>query len=66
MATLSEERADLTEVAGIVPGLAEFGQNTCLFASRCHMADEQCFQQRPIEQLFDGQHLSACWHAENV
>ena len=66
MATLTEERAELTEVAGIVPGLAEFGQDVCLFASRCDKADQQCLQARPIEQHFDNQQLSACWHADKV
>lgn len=66
MATLTEERAELTEVPGIVPGLAEFGQDVCLFASRCDKADQQCLQARPIEQHFDNQQLSACWHADKV
>jgi len=65
-ATVTEERAELTEVAGIVPSLAEFGQNACLFASRCNLADQHCLQTRPVEHHFDSQQISACWHAENV
>ena len=63
MATLTDQRAELTEISGIVPGLAEFGQDACLFASRCHLADQQCVQSRPPEQRFDAAHLCACWHA---
>jgi len=63
MATLTEERTELTEISGIVPSLSEFGQDACLFASRCHLADQQCRQARPPEQRFDTQQRCACWHA---
>lgn len=66
LATLTEERAELTEISGIVPSLAEFGQDACLFASRCNMVEQQCLQARPVEQVFDTQQLSACWRAEQV
>jgi len=66
MTTLTEERAELTEVAGIVPALSEFGQNACLFASRCQLADDQCLSLRPKEQRFGDNHRTACWHAEKV
>jgi oligopeptide/dipeptide ABC transporter ATP-binding protein len=66
MATLTDERHELTEVAGIVPPLREFGQDRCLFASRCQMASQQCHDKRPPEAIFDGGQKSACWHAEAV
>ncbi len=66
MATLSDQRAALTEISGIVPGLAEFGQDACLFASRCHLASQQCLQARPIEQHSNTQQLVACWHTGEV
>ncbi len=66
MATLTEQRAELTEISGIVPSLAEFGQDTCLFASRCHLANQQCLQARPTEQHFNEQQLVACWRAGEV
>lgn len=66
MTTLTEERHALTEVSGIVPGLAEFGQDACLFASRCDLADDRCRQKRPEESVIDSAQLSACWHAEQV
>jgi len=66
MATLTDKRAELTEISGIVPGLEEFGQDACLFASRCYLANQQCLQARPTKQHFSEQQLVACWHAEKV
>lgn len=65
-ATVTDERADLTEVPGIVPGLREFGRDTCLFASRCTLSQPRCLEQRPTEQHFDNGHTSACWFAQDV
>jgi oligopeptide/dipeptide ABC transporter ATP-binding protein len=62
---LTEERAELTEIEGIVPPLAEFGQDACLFASRCPLSTDQCVARRPPLKRFDGQR-SACWYAEAV
>lgn len=66
MATLTDERQELTEVPGIVPSLREFGQDRCLFASRCKLVSERCMDKRPVEVEFDGGQKSACWHAEAV
>ncbi len=66
VATLTDERPELTEVRGIVPSLREFGRDTCLFASRCDRADEKCRSKRPQEMGFDGDQWSACWHAEEL
>lgn len=66
MATLSDQREALTEISGIVPGLEAFGQNACLFASRCHLASQQCLQARPLEQRANTQQLVACWHTGQV
>jgi oligopeptide/dipeptide ABC transporter ATP-binding protein len=66
MADLTEARAELTEIPGIVPGLGEFGQDRCLFAARCPMVTEKCNTARPPEAGFpNGQH-AACWRAEEV
>jgi oligopeptide/dipeptide ABC transporter ATP-binding protein len=65
LAELTEARPDLTEVPGIVPSLASFGDDACLFASRCDMADEQCRTSRPPEVGFGGQN-SACWKANQL
>ncbi len=66
MATLTDERHELTEIAGIVPPLREFGQDRCLFASRCSMVTQQCLDNRPPEAMFGDGQRSACWHAEAV
>ncbi len=66
IATLTEERPELTEVAGIVPSLRDFGRDQCLFASRCDRADQQCKSSRPPEIEFDDGQSSACWHAEQL
>jgi len=66
VANLTEDRQELTEVAGIVPSLREFGKDRCLFASRCNMVDQKCLDKRPPEVEFDGGQKSACWKAESV
>ncbi|MBL4767331.1 MAG: ABC transporter ATP-binding protein, partial [Rhodobacteraceae bacterium] len=66
LANLTKERVELTEVPGIVPPLSEFGQDRCLFASRCGQVTQQCLDQRPPEMEFAGNQRSACWHAEAV
>lgn len=66
MKVLTEERHTLTEVAGIVPSLTEFGKNQCLFASRCGQVTQQCIDGRPPEIPFENGQMSACWHAEAV
>ncbi|MGJ8545062.1 MAG: ABC transporter ATP-binding protein [Sulfitobacter sp.] len=66
MAELTEARPELTEVPGIVPGLGEFGQDLCLFASRCPKVTDQCRAARPPEKAFANAQMSACWHAEEM
>jgi oligopeptide/dipeptide ABC transporter ATP-binding protein len=66
VANLTDERHALTEVSGIVPPLREFGQNRCLFASRCSMVSQKCLDKRPPEINFEAGQSSACWHAEAV
>jgi oligopeptide/dipeptide ABC transporter ATP-binding protein len=66
VANLTQERHDLTEVAGIVPSLREFGKDRCLFASRCTDATQQCLDARPPEMEFENGQRSACWHAKDV
>jgi oligopeptide/dipeptide ABC transporter ATP-binding protein len=66
MATLTDERHELTEVAGIVPPLREFGRDQCLFASRCHKVSQSCLDGRPPDALFEQGQNAACWHAESL
>ena len=64
--TITEERPELLEIPGIVPPLAQFGQNRCLFASRCTYATDQCRQQRPEEIVRHNDQLAACWHTDRL
>ncbi|MEO0379227.1 MAG: ABC transporter ATP-binding protein [Pseudomonadota bacterium] len=66
VADLNETRHELTEIPGIVPGISEFGQDFCLYGARCPNVSEQCRTQRPTEQKMADDHVSACWHAEDV
>ena len=65
MAQVTETRQALTEVPGIVPPLRAFGQDACLFSSRCPKATEQCLKKRPPDAQFAGDQRAACWHAED-
>ena len=61
---LGPRREPLTEVPGIVPPLAEFGRDLCLFASRCTLVSNRCKSARPIDVAFDGGQTAACWHTQ--
>ena len=58
-----KSHGNLTEIPGIVPSLSEFGQDKCLFADRCTIAQSQCFNNRPKESRFPNNHQVACWLA---
>jgi oligopeptide/dipeptide ABC transporter ATP-binding protein len=66
VANLTAERHELTEVPGIVPSLRDFGQNRCLFASRCDRRSDQCLTERPPTRQFENGQKSDCWHAEEL
>ncbi|NNE51542.1 MAG: ABC transporter ATP-binding protein [Sulfitobacter sp.] len=61
---LTEDRPELVEVPGIVPSLRDFGQDRCLFASRCKHLTQQCLDKRPPHREFPGGQIADCWHAE--
>ncbi|MCR9125616.1 MAG: ABC transporter ATP-binding protein [Rhodobacteraceae bacterium] len=63
---LTEARDVLTEVPGIVPSLRDFGQDQCLFAARCTMAEDRCRAQRPSAVAFGTDQRADCWRAEDV
>ena len=63
---LTEDRPELFEVPGIVPSLKDFGQDTCLFASRCAHVMDQCRTKRPESIDFDGGQSADCWLAEAI
>ena len=66
LAELTEQRPPLAEIDGIVPALKDFGQNACLFASRCDRVQPQCLAERPPELVFTNGQRSACWQAEEL
>lgn len=66
MANLTAERHELTEIPGIVPSISEFGQDRCLYASRCPRVSDQCRTMRPPENPVSADQISACWHAEEL
>jgi peptide/nickel transport system ATP-binding protein len=60
---LAGERAELTEIAGVVPSIWELGQG-CAFRERCPHAMPRCAT--PVPPMFDagGGHGVACWLRE--
>lgn len=54
----------LEEIPGIVPALKEFGEDRCLFESRCKRAIDQCSKQRPELKEIRAKHTTACWNLE--
>ncbi len=61
-AEVSDEPEDLMEIPGIVPSLAEFGRDRCLFAPRCARADGRCREARPVMSPIGDRCHVACWH----
>ena len=59
---VTDEPEDLTEIPGIVPSLAEFGQERCLFAPRCPRATDRCRRERPLLAGSGEHRKAACWH----
>ena len=60
---VTDEPEDLMEIPGIVPSLAEFGQERCLFAPRCPRASDRCRHEQPLLAGHGGPHKAACWHS---
>ena len=54
----------LPEIAGIVPPITSFGQDTCLFAPRCSRAAPDCKSSKPQQMSVAGQpgHSVTCRH----
>ena len=66
LSELTDQRSDLTEIPGVVPPLRDFGNDRCLFASRCPYVVEKCVSARPPEIGFSKRHKAACWRAEEL
>ena len=60
------ERPLLTEIPGVVPGLAELGRGGCPFAPRCAHAMDKCRQTMPPPTSVGEGHSAACWLLESV
>jgi len=56
----------ITEIPGIVPSLKDFGDEKCLFASRCRKQSEKCWRKRPKLEAVSDQQGVACWNRENL
>jgi peptide/nickel transport system ATP-binding protein len=54
--------ARLVEIPGMVPSLTNLPPG-CAFAPRCELAIARCHAEYPPLQLFDSNHLAACWRA---
>lgn len=56
--------ARLPEIAGVVPPITSFGQDTCLFAPRCSRAAPDCQSSKPQQMSVAGQpdHSVTCRH----
>ena len=57
--SLEENRAALTQIAGVVPSPADFGPG-CRFADRCPAARAICRVERPTDDGAHPDHLVAC------
>lgn len=58
--------APLTEIPGIVPSLKEFGEDRCLFSSRCNRAIDICNQRRPEFSVVGQNHTAACLNLDGT
>ena len=63
---VTDDRPPLTEIPGIVPSLRDFGQNACLFAPRCEIAEHKCRKRRPEQTVRSDGHETACWLSEPI
>ncbi len=61
-AAAGEPRAELHEIAGVVPTLLE-PLPGCAFADRCELAQERCRREYPPFEEKRGGHFAACWRS---
>ena len=60
--SVSKEREFLDEIPGMVPPLAAFGKKYCMFAPRCDVSSNQCWQANPELNQITGSQAVACWN----
>jgi peptide/nickel transport system ATP-binding protein len=58
--SLLDDRAELTEISGVVPSIWELGQG-CAFRERCTRALPRCAQEQPGMTELRAGHGVACW-----
>ena len=64
--SVTEERPYLQEIPGMVPPLAAFGFDGCMFAPRCELATQDCLNRKPHTiQLSDSQ-SAACLNLQDT
>ena len=61
----SEARAELHEIAGVVPTLVEPIPG-CAFADRCELAQERCRREYPPFEQKRDRHFAACWRSGDL
>ena len=59
--TVTSDRPYLQEVPGMVPPLADFGFEGCMFAPRCNLVKDMCWQQKPDATNLTETQSAACW-----
>ena len=59
--TVTSDRPYLQEVPGMVPPLADFGFEGCMFAPRCNLVKDMCWQQKPDATKLTETQSAACW-----
>ncbi len=61
----TRNNARLAEIPGMVPSLSNLPKG-CAFAPRCGLAIARCREEYPPLEVFDGDHLAACWRAAEM
>jgi len=61
----TKANARLAEIPGTVPSLVRLPAG-CAFAPRCPLATERCHAEYPPLEKFGGNHLAACWRAQDM
>jgi len=58
---VTSDRPFLQEVPGVVPPLSDFGFDGCMFAPRCDLVRDVCWQERPADTNLTKKQSAACW-----
>jgi oligopeptide/dipeptide ABC transporter ATP-binding protein len=58
---VTADRPYLQEVPGMVPPLSEFGFDGCMFAPRCDLVRDVCWQEKPHYTTLTETQSVACW-----